>query len=267
MYRAYWNMEFNPFSKEVGIDKLYKTTDFNEAQVRLQFLERTKGIGLFTGIPGAGKTFAIKYYLDNLNKGLFKVIYLALATVSVADFYRSLCVCLNIEASSSKAKMFYDIQSVIKKIVNEQKKSLIVVIDEVQLLKEDVLTDLKLLFNFDMDSRNMATVILIGLPMINRILSRNTNEDLNQRIGMNYEFRGLSDEDISGYIKDRLRLVNLSEDMITDSAISGLPNLVNGSIRKLNLIIERALILGATLKAERIDNELMMKAVNDISLV
>ena len=113
----------------------------------------------------------------------------------------------------------------------------------------------------------MATVILIGLPMINRILSRNTNEDLNQRIGMNYEFRGLSDEDISGYIKDRLRLVNLSEDMITDSAISGLPNLVNGSIRKLNLIIERALILGATLKAERIDNELMMKAVNDISLV
>ena len=177
------------------------------------------------------------------------------------------CVCLNIEASSSKAKMFYDIQSVIKKIVNEQKKSLIVVIDEVQLLKEDVLTDLKLLFNFDMDSRNMATVILIGLPTINRILSRNTNEDLNQRIGMNYEFRGLSDEDISGYIKDRLKLVNLSEDIITDSAISGLPNLVNGSIRKLNLIIERALILGATLKAERIDNELMMKAVNDISLV
>ena len=51
MYRAYWHMEYNPFSKEIDINKLFKTKDFNEALTRLEFLYKTKGIGLFTGNP------------------------------------------------------------------------------------------------------------------------------------------------------------------------------------------------------------------------
>ena len=152
--------------------------------------------------------------------------------------------------------MFYEIQENIKKIVKEQKKHLIIAIDEVQLLKPEVLTDLKILFNF-----------VIGLPVINHILSRSTNEDLNQRIVMNYDFKGLSKEDIRGYVSDRLNLVKVDENIFSDNVFEILPNLVNGSIRKLNLIIERVLTLGAIEKVERIDSELIMKAVNDISLV
>ena len=267
MYRAYWNMEYNPFSKEIEINKIYKTEDFNEAITRLEFLEKTRGIGLFTGTPGTGKTYTIKYYLENLNPGLYKIIYLPLTSVSVLDFYRALCTELNLETKGTKTKMFYEIQENITKIVKEQKKHLIIAIDEVQLLKQEVLTDLKILFNFEMDSKNMATVILIGLPVINHILSRNTNEDLNQRIVMNYDFKGLSKEDIKNYVNDRLTLIKVSENIFNESVFEILPNLVNGSIRKLNLIIERALTLGAIEKVEKIDNELIMKAVNDISLV
>lgn len=266
MYKVYWNMEFNPFCKEIGTNKLYKTEDFNEAMTRLKFLEKTRGFGIFTGNPGAGKTYVIKYFLESLNPSLYKVVYLPLTSVSVLDFYRALCIALNLEPKSSKTKMFFDIQEHIKKIVIEQKKHLIIAIDEVQLLKQEVLTDLKILFNFDMDSKNMATLILIGLPVINHILSRTTNEDLYQRIVMNYNFKGLNKDDISNYIKDRLNLVNVSENIISENAIETLPNLVNGSIRKLNLILERALILGAIEKSTTIDNELIMKAVNDISL-
>ena len=75
MYRAYWNMEYNPFSKEIDVSKLFKTRDFNEALTRLEFLNKTKGIGLFTGSPGSGKTYAIKYFLDNLNSGLNKKLF------------------------------------------------------------------------------------------------------------------------------------------------------------------------------------------------
>ena len=38
------------------------------------------------------------------------------------------------------------------------------------------------------------------------LVSRSTNEDLNQRIVMNYDFKGLSKEDIRGYVSDRLNL-------------------------------------------------------------
>ena len=121
MYRAYWNMEYNPFSKEIVINKMYKTEDFKEAITRLEFLEKTRGIGLFTGVPGTGKTYTIKFFLENLNPGLYKIIYLPLTSVSVIDFYRALCIELNLELKGSKTKMFYEIQENIKKIVKEQK--------------------------------------------------------------------------------------------------------------------------------------------------
>lgn len=183
------------------------------------------------------------------------------------DFYKALCVGLNLEVKGSKAKMFFAIQDNIKKIVQVQKKHLVIAIDEVQLLKSEILTDLKILFNFEMDSKNMATVILIGLPVINHILSRSSHEDLNQRIVMNYDFKGLTKEDIRNYVKDRLNLVKVSEDKVSENVYEILPNIINGSIRKLNLIMERALLLGAINNSQIIDNELIMKASNDISLM
>jgi len=267
MYRAYWNMEYNPFCKEIDINKLYKTEDFKEAKTRLEFLEKTKGIGLFTGNPGCGKTYAIKHYLDNLNLSLYKIIYLHLTTIGVNDFYRSLCIVLGLETFYSKTKMFYQIQEHIKQLVTEKKKQLVITIDECQLLKPEILTDLKILFNFEMDSKNMATVILIGLPVINHTLSRTTYEDLNQRILMKYDFKGISESEVQEYVSDRLKLVKASESIFTGDAIKAMSNIVNGSVRKLNLIIERSLTLGALDKVGQINAEIIMKAVNDINLV
>ena len=267
MYRAYWNMEFNPFEKEIDINKLFNTTDFNEALTRLDFLHKTRGIGLFTGNPGSGKTYAIKYFLEKLNSGLYKIIYLPLTTVSVLDFYYALAMSFGLDTYHSKTKMFFSIQNHIKQLVQEQKKNLIIAIDEAQLLQKDILTDLKILFNFEMDSKNMVTLILIGLPVINHTLSKGIFEDLNQRIVMKYDFRGITEHDIKLYISDRLKLVNAKSNIFDESSIVALSGLCDGSIRKLNLIIERALTIGALDKVEEIDSNIIMKAVNDISLI
>ena len=62
-------------------------------------------------------------------------------------------------------------------------------------------------------------------------------------------------------------MVKVNEDKVNENVYEILPNIVDGSIRKLNLIMERALILGAIEKSHKIDNELIMKASNDINLV
>ncbi len=267
MYRAYWNMEFDPFSKEIDTKKLFKTNDFNEAITRLKFLNETKGIGLFTGNPGSGKTYAVKYFLETLNSGLYKIVYIPLTTISVIDFYQALAISLGLETCRSKTKLFFDIQNYIRQLVQEQKKNLVIAIDEAQLLSKDILTDLKILFNFDMDSKNMVTLILIGLPVINHTLSKTIYEDLKQRIVMKYNFKGITEVDTKTYIVDRLNLVNANSNIFEDSSIVALANASNGSLRKLNLIIERALTIGAIEKVQSINSDIIMKAVNDINLI
>ena len=190
-----------------------------------------------------------------------------LTTVSVLDFYHALAISLGLDTYHSKTKMFFNIQNHIKQLVQEQKKNLIIAVDEAQLLHKDILTDLKILFNFEMDSKNMVTLILIGLPVINHTLSKSVFEDLRQRIVMNYDFHGITEEDVKSYIEDRLKLVNANANIFNPNSIVALSNSCDGSLRKLNLIIERALTIGALDKVQEINSDIVMKAVNDISLV
>ena len=113
----------------------------------------------------------------------------------------------------------------------------------------------------------MATLILIGLPVINYTLSKGIFEDLNQRIVMKYDFKGITENDITNYISDRLKLVGADSNIFNSSSIVALAGACDGSLRKLNLIIERALTIGALDKVSEIDSNIIMKAVNDISLI
>ena len=45
-------------------------------QARLQFLVDYRGVGLFTGEVGAGKSTATRTLLASLNPNLYKILYL-----------------------------------------------------------------------------------------------------------------------------------------------------------------------------------------------
>ena len=67
-----------------------------------------------------------------------------------------------------------------------------IIIDEANYIKNAVLNDLKVLFNFEMDSRDRAVILLVGLPQLNNTLQLSIHEPLRQRIIMNYNIDGYS---------------------------------------------------------------------------
>ena len=95
MYESYFGMKLNPFKKDIDIKNSFEFSDFKEAQSRLKYLLNTRGIGLFTGTSGKGKTYSIKYFTQNLNPNLYKIVYISLSTVTVLEFYKSFCIGLS----------------------------------------------------------------------------------------------------------------------------------------------------------------------------
>jgi type II secretory pathway predicted ATPase ExeA len=267
MFNTYFGMKCNPFRKDINIANTYELTDFKEVQGRLSYLQKTKGIGLFTGSAGLGKTYSVRYFCSKLNPSLYKVVYLPLSTVTVIEFYRGLCRGLGIEPKTKKVDMFVQIQQTIKSLCNDRKITPVIAVDEAQYLSTDVLNDLKMLFNFDMDSKNLAILILVGQPILNDILSRNVHEPLKQRIVVNYSFVGMSKEEIDLYIKDRLRLSGVNENIFQDSAITAIASNSNGSTRKLNSLVEKCLLICAQKQENIVSAETIMLADNDINFV
>ena len=214
-----------------------------------------------------GKTYAIKYFVNNLNKGLYKSVYLCLSTVTVMDFYRSLCIGLGIIPSHRKIDMFNQIQETIKTLVKDRKITPVILLDEVQYMRTEILNDLKMLLNFDMDSKEMTILILVGQPTVNDTLSRNTHESLKQRVVVNYTFAGLDFIEVSSYLKDRIHLAGLNENIIEENALKALAANCNGATRKLNSLIEKCLLICEQKNESVITAEIVMLAENDMNFI
>ena len=266
MYKSYWGMTFNPFQKEISEKQCMETKDFKQAKGRFEYLKNTRGIGLFTGLAGVGKTYAMRCFTTGLNSNLYKVVYIPLSTVTVPEFYRTLAYGLGLEPACKKIDVFNQIRDCIVTLVKSKKIVPVIIIDEAQYLKTDVLNDIKLLLNFEMDSKNHAIFILIGQPVLNNILSKQVHEALKQRIIISYNFEGISREETEEYILTRLKSCGVTTPIFDANSIEDIISCSNGSIRKLNNLVEKCLILGATNKVETINTEIVMIAQNEIEL-
>lgn len=267
MYRAYWGMEFNPFDKEITEKQFYKHNDFKEMEKRLEYLRNVRGIGLFTGLPGTGKTACLRAFVNGLNQSLYKVIYLPMTTISASEFYRDLAKGLGLEPCYRKIDNFRNVQERIRNLYREQKTTLVVLVDEAQYLGRAILADLKLLMNFEMDSRNYAVLVLAGQPTLNNTLSMQIHEALRQRIVINYQMQGLLGEEVADYAKDRMKLCGVGRDVFEPAALEAAYGACGGGIRRLNALLHRALIIGCEQKRDVIGTETIMDAANEIDLV
>ncbi len=260
-----YGLEFNPFlknSKEI----LFKCNEFNEALFRLDYLAKTKGFGLLTGSPGRGKTTAVRHWASLLNPSLFKVIYTSLSTVTVNDFYRNLAASLGAQASYRKTENFHAIQGEINRLVLDKKKTPVIIIDEANYISNAVLNDLKILFNFEMDSRDRAVVLLVGLPQLNHTLQLAIHEPLRQRIIMNYNIDGYTKEEGREYIENKLKGAGCNQDVFDESAVEAILNASDGTARMISKLCNSSMVIGNSQGTNLITADTVMQAINESTI-
>jgi type II secretory pathway predicted ATPase ExeA len=174
---------------------------------------------------------------------------------------------MDLEPQTKKIDLFRSIQERITLLTKDKRITPLIIVDEAQYLKTEVLNDIKLLMNFDMDSKNYAIFILNGQPVLNSTLSKQVHEALKQRIVINYNFEGISKQEIENYIKSRLSLCGVHENIFNDNSIEAIYSCSNGSTRKLNSLVEKCLLIGAQSNERVIDTNMVMLAQNEAELI
>ena len=109
MYKTFYGLEMNPFVKELKTEYCYESKDYNEVKGRLKYLKEIKGIGLFIGSSGLGKTFSIRCFTEKLNKDLYKVIYISpTRKMRVFEFFAQIAGSLNIDTGACYKNEMYE---------------------------------------------------------------------------------------------------------------------------------------------------------------
>lgn len=264
-YFTRYGLEFNPFirnSKEILVD----TAEYRESLFRLDYLAKTKGFGLLTGSPGRGKTTVIRNWSRELNPSLYRVVYSSLSTLTANDFYRNLVRELGAEPAYKKPDNFRMIQEEITRLSVEKRKTPVIIIDEANYINNAILNDLKILFNFEMDSRDRAVILLAGLPKLNATLNLGVHEPLRQRIVMNYNLEGMSKDEGRYYISEKLKGAGCNQTVFEAAAMEAVLNAADGTARLINKFCNASLLIGDSSKAEFITADIVMQAVSDCEL-
>lgn len=264
-YTSRYGLEFNPFIKN-SKETLVETKEYKEVVYRLKYLLETRGFGVITGSAGKGKTTVIRNWSRSLSPSLYKVIYIPLSTITVVEFYKQLISELGLEPRHRKVDNFKLIQEGINHLVIDKRITPIIILDEANYMLPSILNDLKIIFNFEMDSRDKAIIILVGLPHLNNTLRQTLHEPLRQRITMNFQLEGLSKEEAKNYIEGKLQGAGSTFNVFDDQAIESIINASNGIARNINKLCNLSLMIGNQKQEVMVSSDTVCSAVEESEL-
>ena len=268
MYTTYYGMSCNPFTKNESIKYRFESNDFRQCINRFHYIKEIKGVGLFTGETGLGKTYVIRHFINSINKDIYKIIYIsAQKNMSVFDFFKIISDYLGLDVGACyKSDIYSNIQKEIRRIVLHDRMQPIIIIDDAHLLTREILLNFKVLYDFEMDSVDYLTVILVGQPDLRQELSKNIHIALKQRILVNYTFEGLSREEVKNYVITRLEYANVEYELFQPEAYHALYATSKSSPRRLNNLVNNCLMLGYQNNLKTIDTDIVMDAKNEMDI-
>jgi type II secretory pathway predicted ATPase ExeA len=264
MYMPYFGLRREPFGKDVDIKEFYVSSDLKEAESRLKYMTETRGIFLLLGEPGSGKTAAIRRFTELLGHSLYKTCYLSMTTLTVNDFFSALVSMLGEQPRFRKIDMFRQIQDAIIDLYHNQKITPLIIIDEIHAASVAILDDLRMIFNFRMDSSDPYILILAGQMIIRNKLMLNACLPLKQRIRLKYAMQGFNESETAQYINHRMRLAGSSDNVFLPESLAAIHATSNGFPRNINNLATHCLMYAAGKDIRTVNSDAVYQAAQEL---
>ena len=256
---TWFGLKRQPFEKDIKPKDLYEVESLRECGARLDFIKRTGGIMLLTGDPGVGKTVAIRRFADSLNENLYRPIYTPLATLTRIDLMRHINRLLGLPHRSAKSTLFAQIQQEILESKEQRGRTVVLIIDESQLLQVGPLQELRLLTNFKMDSYEPFILILAGQSDLDRIMDYAILEPFAQRLRLRYHMPPLTPDETDTYVKHQLKLCGTTEPIFSKDALAAMYEVSYGIPRRIGCIAVQAMFYAMFSDKRTVDTDMLLK--------
>ncbi|MEL4279184.1 MULTISPECIES: ExeA family protein [Shewanella] len=265
MYKAFYGLSDNPFSIAPNPHYLFLSDRHREALAHLTYgLGETGGFVLLTGEVGTGKTTVSRCLLGQLPDNT-DTAFILNPSLTELELLATLCDELKISYGEKPTlKQLTDHLSRFLLANHEKGRNTVLIIDEAQHLRAEVLEQLRLLTNLETDTKKLLQVILIGQPELQLLLKRQELRQLAQRITARYHLLPLNEDEIALYVLHRLQVAGRFEPLFTRKAIKVLHKYSGGIPRLINLLCERALMAGYAQSKVPIDHHMVRQAAAEV---
>lgn len=265
MYKAFYGLSDNPFSIAPNPHYLFLSDRHREALAHLTYgLGETGGFVLLTGEVGTGKTTVSRCLLGQLPDNT-DTAFILNPSLTELELLATLCDELKISYGENPTlKQLTDHLSRFLLANHSKGRNTVLIIDEAQHLRPEVLEQLRLLTNLETDTKKLLQVILIGQPELQLLLKRQELRQLAQRITARYHLLPLNEDEIALYVLHRLQVAGRFEPLFTRKAVNVLQKYSGGIPRLINLLCERSLMAGYAQSRVPIDHHMVRQAAAEV---
>lgn len=265
MYLEYFGLTERPFSIAPDPHYLYMSERHKEAMAHLTYgLSQGGCFIVLTGEVGTGKTTLCRNLLGDLPDDV-EVALIFNANINEYELLQTVCDELKIayQMSDTQKQLLDKINSHLL-IGFAENRQTVLIIDEAQLLRRDVLEQIRLLTNLETTKSKLLQIILIGQPELNDLLSRNDLRQLAQRVTARYHLGALQRSEIEGYVNFRLGVAGCRKPIFTRQALSQLHRLTDGIPRRINVLADHALLAAYSKTAAVVDAKSVKAASKEV---
>ncbi len=265
MYCKYYGLKERPFNVTSDPSFFFSSKKHKEAISHLLYgVSQRKGIIVLTGEIGTGKTTICRFFLNQVTKNV-KTAFILNPTFSEVQLLESIIKDFGLSSKNrTKLGMVLELNNFLLR-ESQAGNNLVLIVDEAQNLKPDLLEQIRLLSNLETEKDKLLQVILVGQPELNNRLNLHDLRQLRQRIMVRYHITPLDQDEIKSYINHRLEIASTDKKIVfTDEAISMISRFSSGTPRLINMICDRALLAGYVSETNQIDFNILKKCTEEL---
>jgi len=257
----HFDLDSFPFRKDIDDESLWlppsKESLVDRMARGLQLQENV----LLVGEPGVGKSCVLRAVRHRLSESDLQLHYLRNSTLSRRDFYRQLCVTLDLEAAATVGKLFHAVSTHVQELKRDPSHPALLV-DEAHLLRDEMLEHLHILLNYNVDRDPLLSLVLIGLPELRDKLERRRHRSLWSRIRHRLHLAPAQPEDTREYVDFRLAEAGFDSNVFARDALALVHEASDGMLREVDRICQNTLEVAARAGRSVVDRETVTEALD-----
>ena len=257
---ALYGLKWNPFAPGVPVEALHVTARVESFCWRVRQLVGEGGFALVTGVPGTGKSAALRILAASLAAQRdVKLGVISRPQANIADFYREMGDLFGVELQPHNrwagAKV---LRQRWQAYIDATLSRPVLIVDEAQEIQPAVLAELRLLSSAELDSRILLTVVLAGDGRLADRLRSDEFLPLDSRMRVRLAMERATPQDLQECLRHALQQAGVPT-LMTVKVIAALCDHAQGNLRALMIMADELLVAAAQREARQIDETLFFE--------
>lgn len=240
-FRSRFGCHATPFTREIAVKDHFPLEDFDLAiDAVLRTLDARMSCAIIAP-AGTGKTSLLRAVITRLPEARYRTHYVKVTGLSKRDMCREIAYALGLAPAGTYPALVRKLQDRFQQAADTEGLRPVLVLDEAHDLRLETLSMMRLLTNFDMDTRLVLSVVLAGQPRLRDLLRRDDMEDVARRLSHYVVLRSLSRDEIERYVEHRCTIAGAGLVPFDKGALDALFEIGRGNLRATDELARKAL--------------------------